>query len=70
MRQELDLATTKKNLDNYKLTAPFDGIVRKLDFQVGDNLTNDEQKYIYIENPDLIQVSILFDQIDIRDVTK
>jgi hypothetical protein len=43
-------------------------LVRKLDFQVGDNLTSDTEQYVYIENPDLLVVTVSLDQIDIVNV--
>jgi HlyD family secretion protein len=40
-------------------------VLRKIDFKVGDNITSDEQKYIYIENPNLIQITVTVDQLDV-----
>lgn len=67
---EISLEIAKDDLENYELTAPFDGIVRKIDFKVWDNLTNDEEKYVYLENPNIIQITALLDQIDIVKVKK
>jgi len=67
-QKQLSLKNAKKDLDNLKLKASFDGIVRKIDFKVWDNITSDEKKYVYLENPDLIEISILLDQIDIVKV--
>jgi len=66
--QKINLENTKKSIENYELRAPFDGIVRKVDFQIWDKLTNDEAKYIYIENPDLVEIVMYLDQIDIVDI--
>ncbi len=66
--QKLSLANAEKRLENYALTAPFDGVVRKIDFKIWDNITNDEQKYVYIENPNLIQMTTLLDQMDIINI--
>ena len=68
-KQRLALDNARKNLDKYELTAPFDGTVRKIDFKVGDNLTADEQKFIYIENPNLVEISATLDQLDIVKVS-
>lgn len=62
---EIKLETTYKNLDDYKLEAPFNWIVRKIDYMLWDNITNDEKKYVYIENPNLLEITVMLDQIDI-----
>jgi multidrug resistance efflux pump len=36
---------------------------------VGDNLTADEQKFIYIENPNLVEISATLDQLDIVKIS-
>ncbi len=58
-----------KKYDEYKIIANFDGVVTKLDMQVGDSIENnassDTQKYIYVETPDLLEVALEVDQIDI-----
>jgi HlyD family secretion protein len=66
--KELALAKAKEALDKYELRAPFDGIVSTLDFQVGDNLVADDTKYVYLQNPNLVQLNILLDQIDVVKV--
>ncbi len=68
-KQKLSLENARKNLDKYELIAPFDWIVRKIDFKVWDNLTADEQKYIYIENPNLVEISATLDQLDMVKVS-
>ena len=66
---QFELTTLMKQYDEYKIIANFDGRVTKLDMQVGDsidtNSTNDNQKYIYVETPDLLEVKIEVDQLDI-----
>ncbi len=64
-QKELALERVQKNLEDYELRAPFDGVLRKIDFKVGDNLLADEDKFAYLENPDLLKITILLDQIDI-----
>lgn len=67
--RELDLAQAKENLKTkYEIHAPFDGVVSTIDFKVGDNLVADDTKYVYIQNPDLVQLSISLDQIDVVKV--
>lgn len=68
-KQKLSLENSRKSLDKYELTAPFDGTIRKIDFKVWDNITADEQKYIYIENPNLVEISVTLDQLDIVKVS-
>lgn len=67
-KAELNLSDAKKELDNFELRAPFSWIIRKVDLQVGDNLASDNSKYVYIENPDLIEIPVLLDQVDIVKV--
>ncbi len=66
---QFELTTLMKQYDEYKIIANFDGVVTKLDMQVWDsieaNASADTQKYIYVETPDLLEVKIDVDQIDI-----
>ena len=62
--QKLLLEKTRKNVSKYELTAPFDGLLRKIDFKVGDNLVNEESKYAYLENPNILKITINLDQVD------
>lgn len=65
---ELKLKSAYESLDDYTLTAPFDWVVRKIDYMVWDNLTTDNDKYVYIENPNLLEITVKLDQIDIMSV--
>lgn len=65
---ELKLESSYENLDDYQLIAPFDWVIRKIDYMVWDNLTNDTDKYVYIENPNLVEITVMLDQIDIVTV--
>lgn len=67
---ELKLKSAKENLDDYVLKAPFDGIISKIDYMVWDNIDNDTDKYVYIENPNLLEITVMLDQIDIVKVQK
>ena len=67
-QKELALEQTKKDLDNLQIVAPFDGTLRKIDFKVGDKVISNDDKYVYLENPNLVEVSILLDQIDVVKV--
>lgn len=65
---ELRLASAYEDLEDYMLVSPFDGVVRKIDYMPWDNLKDDNNKYVYIENPNLLEVSVMLDQIDIVNV--
>lgn len=67
-QKKLALENIKENKDKYELSAPFDWTIRKIDFQVWDNLIVDDTKYVYLENPELLKVTITLDQIDIVKV--
>ena len=65
---EIKLENAYKNLADYVLKAPFDWIIRMIDYMPWDNLTNDTSKYVYIENPNLLEITVMLDQIDIVKV--
>lgn len=67
---QFNLSTLMKKYDEYKIIANFDGVVTKLDMQVGDSIemnssSSETQKYIYVETPNLLEVKLEVDQIDI-----
>lgn len=66
------LTKLTKTLDDYRIVAPFDGIVRRVDYQVGDNLLADttEAKYIVLENPAYLLITIPLDQVDVVKVRR
>lgn len=65
---EITVNKAKKWLESYQITAPFDWKIRKIDFELWDKISATSTKFIYIENPDLIEISVLLDQIDIVQV--
>ncbi|MDD5769726.1 MAG: efflux RND transporter periplasmic adaptor subunit [Candidatus Gracilibacteria bacterium] len=65
---QINLQNAKDALKDYELESPFDGIVRKIDYKVGDKLLSDSDKYVYIENPNLVQIPVSLDQVDIVKV--
>jgi len=67
---EITVNKAKKWLESYQITAPFDWVVRKIDFEIWDKLYASNPKFIYIENPDLIEISVQLDQIDIVKISK
>lgn len=68
---QVSLDALLKKYDEYKIIANFDGVVTKLNMQVGDsiginsNSSEVDAKYIYVETPDLLEVKLDVDQIDI-----
>jgi RND family efflux transporter MFP subunit len=70
-QKSTSLQKTAKTIEDYQLTAPFDGVIRRLDYQIGDNLLDTgEEKFMVLENPDFLVVTILLDQVDIVRVRK
>lgn len=68
-RAQLSLDSAKSQIDKYQIVAPFDGVITQLDFKIWDNLnTQDNQEYVYINNPNLIELTAQLDQIDIGKV--
>ncbi len=67
-QSEIRLESSEESLEDYQLIAPFDGVIRKIDYKVWDNLTSDAEKYVYIENPNLLEINVMLDQIDITKV--
>ncbi len=66
--KKLALQKVRGESENYEIKAPFDGVITQIDYQAGDNILADDDKYVYIENPDLIKVVVSLDQIDIVEV--
>lgn len=63
------LAKSRKTLDDYRLVAPFDGVIRHIDYKVGDNLLDTgDTEYLTIENPTTVVVTIPLDQVDVIKV--
>ena len=60
-----------KEYDDYKIIANFDGVVTKINMQIWDSISSTrsssdtDTKYIYVETPDLLEVKLEVDQIDI-----
>ncbi|MFA6039368.1 MAG: HlyD family efflux transporter periplasmic adaptor subunit [Candidatus Peribacteraceae bacterium] len=70
-QKSTSLQKTQKTMEDYRLVAPFEGVIRRLDYQVGDNLLDTgEEKYVTLENPDFLIVTVLLDQVDVVRVKK
>jgi len=69
---ELAVEKIEQKIENYLLKAPFDGVVNAMTLKVGDNLSTNanENKHIYIVNPNIMEVTMSFDAIDVVKVHK
>lgn len=67
-QRSVSVEKAERNLEKYELYAPFDGLVKRVDFQVGDNLLADEDKFVVLENPAYFIITVQLDQIDIIHV--
>jgi len=64
------IETIMKKYDLYVLKANFDGVITKINLQVGDTVGSSsnataEEKYVYIENPDNLEIQLDVDQTDV-----
>jgi multidrug resistance efflux pump len=67
---ELRLKNANEKLKDYEIVAPFDGVIRKTEISFGDTIKTDTDKSIFIENPNLVQIDLELDQVDIVNATK
>lgn len=67
---KVTLENEQAKLKDYELSAPFDGVLTKVDYKVWDNIGTNDEKHILIENPDILEVSIFADQVDITKLKK
>ncbi len=67
---ELWIEQVKKKIENYELKAPFDWTIDNISIKVWDKLSNNSQdeKFIYLINPNMIEINIKLDQVDIVKV--
>ena len=69
-----EIKTTLKQYEDYQIIANFDGLVTKVERQVWDSISSSNnssstEKYIYVETPNLLQVTLDVDQIDIVKIS-
>lgn len=71
-QSQIAIDQVNKKIENYILKAPFDGVVDSFNLKVWDNLSTNsqEEKYIHIVNPNMMEIKIKLDQIDIVKVKK
>ena len=66
-----NIETIRKKYENYTLKANFDGVITKMNMQVWDwvwsssNTNDSNEKYVYVENPDNLEIILDIDQTDI-----
>ncbi len=70
-QKQVSLSKLYKALEDYRLTAPFDGVITHLDYKVGDNLleTGDTES-LTLQNLSSILITIPLDQVDVVNVRK
>ena len=59
-----------KQYESYSLIANFAGTVTETKIQVGDAVTSTNDTYIYVENPNLIDITLQVGQSDILQLNK
>ncbi|MFA6255777.1 MAG: efflux RND transporter periplasmic adaptor subunit [Candidatus Absconditabacterales bacterium] len=72
-QSQLSYQQTSQQLDNYQITAPFDGTIDAIGFKVGDTVSSNAGTSSYgitMSNPDIYEVTMLIDQIDIVKIDK
>lgn len=69
---QIAIDQVNKKIENYVLKSPFDWVVDSFNLKVWDNLSTNssEEKYIHIVNPNMMEIKIKLDQIDIVKVKK
>lgn len=67
IQAQSNLDTVLKRYENYQLIANFDGTVTEMNVQVWDTISasNIDDTYIYVENPNLIEITLDVEQTDI-----
>ena len=70
-QKQKQIETIMKKYDTYTLKANFDGVITKMNIQIWDTVwnssssANNEEKSVYIENPDNLEIELDVDQSDI-----
>ena len=71
-QSQLSLAQLSQQGENYEIRAPFDGNVDVINIKLGDKITADiiNEKSITVSNPNIYEIDMLIDQVDIVKVNK
>jgi multidrug resistance efflux pump len=68
-QRENSLNSLLDKYQDYRLEANFDGMITQMDIQVGDSIDNSSSntsaKYIYVENNNVLEMSLAVEQVDI-----
>jgi multidrug efflux pump subunit AcrA (membrane-fusion protein) len=74
-QREKTIETLLKKYDVYSLKANFDGVITKMNLQLGDtagtttSTASMDEKSVYIENPHNLEIQLTIDQSDITKLT-
>lgn len=69
---QIAIDQVNKKIENYILKAPFDWVIDMFNLKLWDNLSTNsqEEKYIHLVNPNIMEIKLKLDQIDIVKVKK
>lgn len=67
---ELNLEDARKKLENYIIQAPFDWVITKMDYKVWDRITENSDSYVFITDPNIIEINVFINQTDVVRVKK
>lgn len=69
---QIAIDQVNKKIENYVLKAPFDWLIDMFNLKLWDNLSTNsqEEKYIHLVNPNIMEIKLKLDQIDIVKVKK
>lgn len=62
--------TARKRYESYQLIANFNGTVTEMNIQIGDTVDRESDTYIYVENPNIMEIDLQVDQIDILKLNR
>ena len=65
VQAQSNFTTARKRYESYQLIANFDGTVTEMNIQIGDTVDRESDTYIYVENPNIMEIDLQVDQIDI-----
>lgn len=69
---QIAIDQVNKKIENYVLKSPFDWVIDMFNLKIWDNLSTNsqEEKYIHLVNPNIMEIKLKLDQIDIVKVKK
>lgn len=73
IQAQANVDNVQKKYDNYRIKANFNWVVTEMNLQKWDNISlsssTTDQKYIYVESADLVEIALTVDQTDILKLT-